>query len=56
MLLSRSINPSAPTLSPCAIAYNPTTMPTILNTIDTTPKKLEWKLTPKPRFGMQAQG
>jgi carnitine O-acetyltransferase len=68
MLLARSINPSAPTLfhaplSPRAKAYKPprsskpflpntNTNPTI-DTIDTTPKKLEWKLTPELRVGVR---
>ncbi|KAF8162700.1 acyltransferase ChoActase/COT/CPT [Crassisporium funariophilum] len=65
MLLARSINPSAPTLfhaplSPHARAYKPPrgataqkppTPPTEL--IDTTPKKLEWTLTPALRTGIR---
>ena len=49
MLLARSINPSAPAmfhapLSPRARAYKPPKGGA--ETIDTTPKKLEWNLTP----------
>ncbi|EKM83245.1 hypothetical protein AGABI1DRAFT_111693 [Agaricus bisporus var. burnettii JB137-S8] len=62
MLLARSINPSAPTLfhaplSPHAKSYKqrgtqkPPTPP--LERIDTTPKKLEWKLTPELRAGVR---
>lgn len=63
MLLARSINPSAPTLfhaplSPHAKAYKPArgsthppTSPT--DRIDTTPKKLEWTLTPELRVGIR---
>ncbi|KDR82095.1 hypothetical protein GALMADRAFT_240586 [Galerina marginata CBS 339.88] len=63
MLLARSINPSAPTLfhaplSPHARAYkpprgashSPTPNP---DKIDTTPKKLEWNLTPELRAGVR---
>ncbi|EPQ51919.1 acyltransferase ChoActase/COT/CPT [Gloeophyllum trabeum ATCC 11539] len=66
MLLARSINPSAPTLfraslSPHAKSYKqprnsnnngkpPTPPPDI---IDTTPKKLEWVLTPELRAGIR---
>lgn len=63
MLLARSINPSAPTLfraplSPHAKSYKPPrnsrkppTPP--LERIDTTPKKLEWKLSPELRAGVR---
>ncbi|KAF9446565.1 acyltransferase ChoActase/COT/CPT [Macrolepiota fuliginosa MF-IS2] len=63
MLLARSINPSAPTLfhaplSPHAKSYKPSrgsqkppTPP--LERIDTTPKKLEWKLSPELRAGVR---
>lgn len=63
MLLARSINPSAPTLfhaplSPHAKAFRPphgksrpTTPP--VEPIDTTPKKLEWKLTSELRVGIR---
>ncbi|KAJ7119092.1 acyltransferase ChoActase/COT/CPT [Mycena epipterygia] len=62
MLLARSINPSAPTLfhaslSPHARAYkvrgngNGTTSPP--PKIDTTPKKLDWKLSPALRVGIR---
>ena len=44
ILLARSINPSAPTLFHAPTA---TATATILDTIDTTPKKLKWKLTPQ---------
>ncbi|TFK53149.1 acyltransferase ChoActase/COT/CPT [Heliocybe sulcata] len=63
MLLARSINPSAPTLfhaqlSPHSKSYKvpkntgkpPTPPPDI---IDTTPKKLEWKLSPELRAGIR---
>jgi carnitine O-acetyltransferase len=65
MLLARSINPSAPTLfhaplSPYAKAYKPprssassTTNSNPVEPIDTTPKKLEWKLTPELRVGVR---
>jgi carnitine O-acetyltransferase len=63
MLLARSINPSAPTLfhaplSPHAKAYKPpkgkTQAPSPTNdTIDTTPKKLEWKMIPELRVGVR---
>lgn len=67
MLLARSINPSAPTLfhaslSPHAKAYKPPrpspsspSPPSIttIDKIDTTPKKLEWKLTPELRVGVR---
>lgn len=63
MLLARSINPSAPTLfnaplSPHAKAYKPpkgkNQAPSPTNdTIDTTPKKLEWKMTPELRVGVR---
>jgi carnitine O-acetyltransferase len=62
MLLARSINPSAPTLfhaplSPRAKAYKPPrgqerTLPPA-DKIDTTPKKLEWNLTPELRAGVR---
>ncbi|TFK32615.1 acyltransferase ChoActase/COT/CPT [Crucibulum laeve] len=62
MLLAKSINPSAPTLfhaplSPYAKAYKPPrgqkppTPP--LERVDTTPKKLEWKLSPELRAGVR---
>ncbi|PBK92163.1 acyltransferase ChoActase/COT/CPT [Armillaria gallica] len=63
MLLARSINPSAPTLfhatlSPHAKAFKPPrnsgkppTPP--LDHIDTTPKKLEWKLSSELRVGIR---
>ncbi|TEB24687.1 hypothetical protein FA13DRAFT_1756796 [Coprinellus micaceus] len=61
MLMARSINPSAPTmfhakLSPHAKSYKPprgsngVSAPEL---IDTTPKKLEWKLTPELRAGVR---
>lgn len=62
MLLARSINPSAPTLfhaalSPRAKAYKPPRgaprPPTPTEKIDTTPKKLEWNLTPTLRAGVR---
>ncbi|KAF8172114.1 acyltransferase ChoActase/COT/CPT [Pholiota molesta] len=62
MLLARSINPSAPTLfhaplSPHARAYKiprgQTKPPTPIEKIDTTPKKLEWNLTPELRAGVR---
>ena len=64
MLLARSINPSAPTLfhaplSPDAKAYklprsqNPSPLPMLADPIDTTPRKLEWKLTPELRVGIR---
>ncbi|KAF9460928.1 acyltransferase ChoActase/COT/CPT [Collybia nuda] len=62
MLLARSINPSAPTLfnatlSPHAKAFKPkrkNQSPSPTNeTIDTTPKKLEWKMTPELRVGVR---
>ncbi|RDB19388.1 putative mitochondrial carnitine O-acetyltransferase [Hypsizygus marmoreus] len=64
MLLARSINPSAPTLfhaplSPHAKAYkaprgkvNSPVSPTF-DRIDTTPKKLEWKITPEMRVAVR---
>ncbi|KAF5379902.1 hypothetical protein D9757_007181 [Collybiopsis confluens] len=63
MLLARSINPSAPTLfsaplSPYSKAYKPpknapkATAPRI-DPIDTSPKKLEWKITPELRVGIR---
>ena len=61
MLMARSINPSAPTLfhaplSPYARSYKPpkgkpATPPG--DTIDTTPKKLEWKLSPELRVAIR---
>ncbi|CAA7260966.1 unnamed protein product [Cyclocybe aegerita] len=62
MLLARSINPSAPTLfhaplSPHARAYKPPRghgkPPSPTEKIDTTPKKLEWNLTPSLRAGVR---
>ncbi|KAF8801872.1 acyltransferase ChoActase/COT/CPT [Phlegmacium glaucopus] len=62
MLLARTINPSAPTLfhaplSPHARAYKPpkggAKPPSPIETIDTTPKKLEWNLTPHLRAGVR---
>ncbi|KAF8959704.1 acyltransferase ChoActase/COT/CPT [Flammula alnicola] len=62
MLLARSINPSAPTLfhaplSPHARAYKAprghAKPPTPTEKIDTTPKKLEWNLTPELRAGVR---
>jgi carnitine O-acetyltransferase len=65
MLLARSINPSAPTLfhaslSPYARAYKPPRGgggPSLRRTqtqeIDTTPKKLEWKLSSELRVGIR---
>jgi len=63
MLLARSINPSAPTLfhaplSPHAKSYKPprgkkSLTPPSTFSIDTTPKKLEWKLTPELRVGIR---
>ncbi|KAG6855500.1 hypothetical protein H0H87_001987 [Tephrocybe sp. NHM501043] len=63
MLLARSINPSAPTLfhatlSPYAKAYKlkgpgRVASPTNGYTIDTTPKKLEWKMSPELRVGVR---
>uniref|UniRef100_A0A8H7Y459 Choline/carnitine acyltransferase domain-containing protein n=1 Tax=Psilocybe cubensis TaxID=181762 RepID=A0A8H7Y459_PSICU len=62
MLLARSINPSAPTLfhaplSPRARAYKPPRggqkSPIHTEKIDTTPKKLEWNLTPELRAGVR---
>ncbi|KAF4614747.1 hypothetical protein D9613_003408 [Agrocybe pediades] len=62
MLLARSINPSAPTLfhaplSPHAKAYRPPRgqqkPPSPIEKIDTTPKKLEWHLTPSLRAGVR---
>ena len=61
MLLARSINPSAPTLfhaplSPFAKSYKPPRgkpAPPVKYSIDTTPKKLEWKLTPELRVGIR---
>ncbi|KAJ6630325.1 acyltransferase ChoActase/COT/CPT [Mycena sp. CBHHK59/15] len=65
MLLARSINPSAPTLfhaslSPRARAYKPPRnggAPLLRRAdpqpIDTTPKKLEWKLSPSLRVGIR---
>lgn len=63
MLLARAINPSAPTLfhaklSPHAKSFKaprnsakPPTPP--LDHIDTSPKKLEWKLNPELRVGIR---
>ncbi|KAF9481337.1 acyltransferase ChoActase/COT/CPT [Pholiota conissans] len=62
MLLAKSINPSAPTLfhaplSPYAKAYKVprghTKPPSPIEKIDTTPKKLEWNLTPELRAGVR---
>ncbi|KAG6852742.1 hypothetical protein C0991_009408 [Blastosporella zonata] len=65
MLLARSINPSAPTLfhaplSPYAKAYKPkgpgrpgVVSPSSAYKIDTTPKKLEWKMSPELRVGVR---
>ncbi|KAF5386863.1 hypothetical protein D9615_002089 [Tricholomella constricta] len=66
MLLARSINPTAPTLfhatlSPHAKAYKPKHSPRLASasaspshdTIDTTPKKLEWKMSPELRVGVR---
>ncbi|KAH6905792.1 carnitine acetyl transferase [Coprinopsis sp. MPI-PUGE-AT-0042] len=63
MLLARSINPSAPTLfhaklSKHAKSYKPPRgQPSANNhhddSIDTTPKKLEWKLSPQLRAGIR---
>jgi carnitine O-acetyltransferase len=63
MLLARSINPSAPTLfhaplSPYAKSYKAPRSKTTESTaprepIDTTPKKLEWHLTPELRVGIR---
>ncbi|KAG5641785.1 hypothetical protein DXG03_004189, partial [Asterophora parasitica] len=63
MLLARSINPTAPTLfhatlSPHAKAYKPKpsrngAASPIYETIDTTPKKLEWKMSPELRVGVR---
>ncbi|KAF6758607.1 carnitine acetyl transferase [Ephemerocybe angulata] len=66
MLMARSINPSAPTLfhaklSPYAKSYKPPrnagtsgNVPKKLEySIDTTPKKLEWKLIPELRAGVR---
>jgi carnitine O-acetyltransferase len=66
MLLARSINPAAPTLfhaplSPYARSYKPprNSKPTSARSpvghmsYDTTPKKLEWKLTPELRVGIR---
>lgn len=65
MLLARSINPSAPTmfsapLSPQAKSYKPprgapngASKRNDLPPIDTTPKKLEWTLTPELRTGIR---
>lgn len=69
MLLARSINPSAPTLfhaplSPHAKSYKPArpnpqvngavpSRPQPRETIETTPKKLEWKITPELRVGIR---
>ncbi|KIK54537.1 hypothetical protein GYMLUDRAFT_48663 [Collybiopsis luxurians FD-317 M1] len=61
MLLARSINPSAPTLfnaplSPYAKSYKPpknATSQTKMEPIDTSPKKLEWKLTSELRVGIR---
>lgn len=63
MLLARSINPSAPTLfhaklSPYAKAYKPprgqvAKPPSSSDTIDTTPKKLEWILSSELRVGIR---
>lgn len=61
MLLARSINPSAPTLfhaplSPYAKSYKPPKgqpKPVPSQVIDTTPKKLDWKLTPELRVNIR---
>lgn len=63
MLLARSINPSAPTLfhaplSPHAKSYKPPRgkdkpLAQFVEPIDTTPKKLDWKLTPEIRVGVR---
>ncbi|KAF9528240.1 carnitine acetyl transferase [Crepidotus variabilis] len=61
MLLARSINPSAPTLfhaklSPRARSFKPARgqpKPAKSERIDTTPKKLEWNLTPELRAGVR---
>ncbi|KAI0028481.1 carnitine acetyl transferase [Vararia minispora EC-137] len=69
MLLARSINPSAPTLfqarlSPHARSYKPKKALGKVNgnvpvngerkvEVDTTPKKLEWRLTPELRGGIR---
>ncbi|KAG6916912.1 hypothetical protein DXG01_004745 [Tephrocybe rancida] len=63
MLLARSINPSAPTLfhaplSPYAKAYKPkgpgrVASPTGGFKVDTTPKKLEWKMSPELHVGVR---
>lgn len=62
MLLARSINPSAPTLfhaslSPYARSYKPPrnakTPTPQYDPIDTTPKKLEWKLVPELRVAIR---
>jgi carnitine O-acetyltransferase len=62
MLLARSINPSAPTLfhaqlSPHAKSYKPPKnkkqSPSKMDPIDTSPKKLEWKLTSELRVGIR---
>ncbi|KAJ2929849.1 hypothetical protein H1R20_g7245, partial [Candolleomyces eurysporus] len=64
MLMARSINPTAPTLfqaklSPSAKAYKPPRGSTngsatkIHDFIDTTPKKLEWRLIPELRAGVR---
>ncbi|KAJ3538925.1 hypothetical protein NMY22_g4960 [Coprinellus aureogranulatus] len=64
MLMARSINPSAPTmfhakLSPHAKSYKPprgsngAPAKVKAELIDTTPKKLEWKLTPELRAGVR---
>jgi len=63
MLLARSINPSAPTLfhaplSPHAKSYRPSrgaARPPQQSSeqIDTSPKKLEWTLTPELRAGIR---
>lgn len=65
MLLARSINSSAPTLfnaplSPHARLFKPprgqngsVANPVPVEKIDTTPKKLEWNLTPELRAGIR---
>lgn len=62
MLLARSINPSAPTLfhaklSPHSKAYKAPRgsqrPPSPVDRIDTTPKKLEWRLSPELRAGVR---